>query len=307
MTPCVTCQVPLKNGNTKYCSHKCRRRKRNFICKNCGNPFDVKQYSERVYCSWACVLQSRKPKKIDKDALIRAMRKYRHGEYPNFAAIARVFKTRNGIMVAKWAKSYGIVDQKMQGPVVDGVYLPIFKTAIKSHPIKKSPLNKNYLKKRLFKRREIDPITHCWIWTGHWDDKGYGKMRIARPFDKEIGVHIVATHIWLGEPLPTTKIVFRKCNNRACFNPDHFILCENRVQLGKLCSKYGKRARGEKSGRAVISLTTALDVRDALNLGDETPKQIADRLGIKSHIVWQIAHKKTWKHIWKLKSEYQEV
>jgi len=299
---CVTCQGTLKNGNTKYCSHKCRRREQNFICKNCGEPFQLKNFSKRVYCSWACVLQARKPKKIDKDQLIQAMLQHRHGEFPNFAAIARLFKTRNGVMVAKWAKAYGLLDRKLQGPIVDGVYLPIPETAILSHPVKKTILDKDYLMKRLMKR--CDKTTGCWLWTGWCNNNGYGKMRLARPFEKEVAVHVVAAHVWLGEPLPTTNIIFRKCGNPSCFNPDHMILVKNRIELGELCGKYSKRARGENNGRSVIDLGTALDVRDALIMGGETPKQIADRLGLKSHIVLQIAHKKTWKHIWSLKHEY---
>jgi hypothetical protein len=239
---------------------------------------------------------------IDKEQLIQAMLKYRHGNFPNFAAIARVFKTRNGVMVAKWAKTYGIIDNNQQGPIVDGVYLPIPPDAILSHPIKSMILNKEHLKERLFKRYREEK--GCWIWTGHLNDNGYGMMRLARPFDKEVPVHVVAAHIWLNEPLPTTKIIFKKCGNPPCFNPDHFIICNDRIELGELCRKYGKRARGAANGRAVIDLAIALDVRDALILGGETPKQIADRLGINNHIVWQIAHRKTWKYIWKLKHEY---
>lgn len=295
----------MKNGNTSYCSHKCRRKNCNIICKNCLRPFEIKHFSTRVYCSWACVLQARKPKAIDKETLIQALLKFRHGERPNFAAIARQFHVRNGVMIAKWAQCYGIVDKNYKGPIVDGIYLPIPEDAIKSHPIKSTPFDKEYLKKRLFKRCEKDPITNCWVWTGHWSPQGYGRIRIARPFDKEIAVHTVAAHIWLDEPLPTTKLIFNKCRNRACFNPEHIIICKNRTELAKVCKKYKTQARGEKNGRTTITLETALDIRDALILDDEAPIEIARRLGVKKHIVWAIKHRKTWKYIWKMKHDYE--
>src|SRR5581483_11350806 len=122
---CLTCQNVIKNGNLKYCSFVCRRKNKIVICKNCDKEFTVKPYSARVYCSWKCVAHARKPRAIDKDTLVECLLKYRHGERPNYSAIARLFNLRNGVLVAKWAKAYGVVDSNYNGPIIKGVSLPV--------------------------------------------------------------------------------------------------------------------------------------------------------------------------------------
>jgi hypothetical protein len=72
----------------------------------------------------------------------------------------------------------------------------------------------------------------------------------------------------------------------------------------KLRKKYNLHQVGEKVSSAKISLATALDIRDAIKMGEETNKQIGERLNVNSRIVYSIRAKISWKHIWKIKHEY---
>lgn len=238
------------------------------------------------------------------EALIEAMLKYRYKDNPNWSVLEEKLNI-DVRTLKKWAKEYQLVDENNRGPIVNGEYLAV--DYGEPRPIRPHLTSKEYLTERLFRKREIDPFTDCWIWTGGWNRKGYGYLSLPRPHSRKYFlVHNLAAYIWLDMPLDNHKFIFHVCNMRACFNPKHFKVCKDRQTLSKLCGKHKRQPRGEDNGRAIITLETALDVRDALILGDETNKQIADRLGINNHIVYQIAHRKTWKHIWKLKSEYEE-
>ena len=70
------------------------------------------------------------------------------------------------------------------------------------------------------------------------------------------------------------------------------------AKAGKLRTPLGK-----KHPRWKIDLPMALDIRDGINMG-ETNKQIVKRLKVGTLIVNNIRRGRTWKYIWKLKSEY---
>jgi hypothetical protein len=233
--------------------------------------------------------------------LVEAMVKHRYADRPHWEGLEKLFG-HNVKTLLRWAREYKIIDEKNHGPIVNGEHLPV--VFGETRPVNPHLTSKEYLTKRLFNKREIEG--DCWVWTGGWNGKGYGYLSLPRPFnDRHYLVHDVAVFIWLDMPLDSHKFVFHTCGNRACFNPAHFKIVKNRKALSKLSGRYKRQPRGENNGRAKITLETALDVRDALIYGGETQKEIAERLGINSSIVYQIAHKITWKHIWKLKHEYE--
>jgi len=230
------------------------------------------------------------------------MLKHRYKDRPNWTTLEKALGS-DIKTVKRWAKDLNLVDKDNRGPIVNGEYLSA--AYGEPRPVRIHLTSKEYLEKRLLKKREIDPNTGCWMWVGGWNMRGYGYLSLPRPYSRRhYLVQNVAAYIWLDLPLDSSKFIFHTCNMRACFNPEHFKIAKDRKACSKLLGKYKRQPRGEDNGRAVITLETALDVRDALMIGEETNKQIADRLGINNHIVYQIAHKITWKHIWKMKSEY---
>ena len=158
------------------------------------------------------------------------------------------------------------------------------------------------LEQILFSKREIDPITNCWVWTGHWTTDGYGGMYISQGRGRKFClVHIVAARLWKGTRI-RREVIARdqsKCSCRACFNPDHLLVFANKAEQTKCRIKAGEFSfKGEKALSATITETTAIAIRDALVWGSETPTEIAKRLKIARHIVYQIKTKRTWKHVW---------
>jgi len=266
-------------------------------CKTCGVLVVKPRTLTQLYCSVKCVVRRLE---FNSEQIIEAMSKYRYKEKPNWTVVAKSLNA-NINTIKRWAKAHELLDEQGNGPIVDGQVIVKNCDEYEYKPINPYLVSQEHLMKRLIKNREIDEVTNCWIWIGNWNSNGYGCLSLPRPYnDRHFLVQNAAAYIWLNEPLITNKFIFHKCRMRACFNPDHLILCKNRKKLARLYPK----SKGEDNGRCIITLETALDVRDAIIFGEESNKQIADRLGIRNHIVWQIAHKRTWKHIWKLKHEY---
>lgn len=77
---------------------------------------------------------------------------------------------------------------------------------------------KGTLRERFEAKVSIEPNSGCWLWTGAYDGKGYGQMRIE-------GKNKIATHISLqlaGDPRTIDKpCALHKCDNPSCVNPAH--------------------------------------------------------------------------------------
>ncbi len=308
MHNCQFCQEPFKKKLKRqiYCSRECGFKAKKtipgFNCKTCNKFVDHPRSRSQRYCSHQCVvieLPPAPPIEIITDLLI----KHRFKDKPHWEQIRKALNV-DVRTARRWAKEHHLIDDDNCGPIVNGQHLVI---EYAPKPIDPCLISKEHLTERLMEKREVDEETHCWIWVGGWNKSGYGYMQLARPLDKKYWVHTIAAHIWLDEPLDTKRFVFHTCGVRACFNPEHFILCKDRKTLSKLMGKYHCQPRGENNGKTTISLAKALDIRDALKIGDETPRQIANRLEVNYSIVLQIAHRKSWKYIWKMKHEYQEA
>lgn len=75
-----------------------------------------------------------------------------------------------------------------------------------------------------------EPMSGCWLWTGHASKDGYGRFGMRNttgkgPRWKALEAHQVSWRIFRGDP-PTgttadSKVIDHVCNNRICVNPAH--------------------------------------------------------------------------------------
>jgi hypothetical protein len=75
-----------------------------------------------------------------------------------------------------------------------------------------------YTKERLNQRREIDPVTGCWLWRGANTPFGYG---VTTYRNIKVYVHRLAACLYLDLPLEGPHKVLHRCDNPPCFNPEH--------------------------------------------------------------------------------------
>jgi|SRR6267378_597111 len=74
------------------------------------------------------------------------------------------------------------------------------------------------IKAKLLRKRRIDE-NNCWIYTGHIDKKGYGRIGYGES-GKDRLVHRVSAEFWLPN-YKSELLVCHKCDNPPCFNPEH--------------------------------------------------------------------------------------
>lgn len=77
---------------------------------------------------------------------------------------------------------------------------------------------------------EKEPMSGCWLWTGHLSKDGYGRFGIKNESNtgyrwKAVEAHQVAWSLFKGERPQgmhnSSKVIDHVCNNRACVNPSH--------------------------------------------------------------------------------------
>ncbi len=134
-----------------------------------------------------------------------------------------------------------------------------------------------------------------WEWTGHRDEKGYGRMSMNGRFCR---VHRISLHLHSGFNIFDDLCVLHRCDNPWCVNPDHLFCGTNKDNSDDRDQK-GRNVvmRGSSNGRAKIDEATALAIKRALATGTEQQKQIAKRFQTTEWIVRAIKKGICWGHV----------
>ena len=66
-------------------------------------------------------------------------------------------------------------------------------------------------------------VDKCWRFTGKIESNGYGRIDFG---GKQIGVHRLSAHLFLGFNLNSDKLVLHKneCKYKDCWNPEHLYI-----------------------------------------------------------------------------------
>lgn len=92
---------------------------------------------------------------------------------------------------------------------------------------------------RLMPKVTVNPQTGCWVWNGYRNDDGYGQIDWG-------GLRWLthrATYTDQRGPIPDGMTLDHTCRNRACCNPWHLEVAEQRVNLYRGDSFVGLNAR----------------------------------------------------------------
>jgi hypothetical protein len=75
----------------------------------------------------------------------------------------------------------------------------------------------------LLDRCEVSP-EGCWLWTGLFNNGGYGSFRITSTGQRlTILAHRAAYEVFVGK-IPDTMLVCHRCDTPSCINPEHLFL-----------------------------------------------------------------------------------
>lgn len=157
------------------------------------------------------------------------------------------------------------------------------------------------LDRRLLRNRRIT-AGGCWEWTRTRNRKGYGKtayypdVRVKR----DVTVHRLAAHVWLGLPLDSTMQVNHKCDNPACFNPAHLYIGTQKQNMAD-CKERGRRGnvKGERNAMAKLQAEDVAEIRHVmLNRPPRgTQARLARKYGVSDAAVRHIVAGQAWRHV----------
>lgn len=174
---------------------------------------------------------------------------------------------------------------------------------------------------RLKSHTTLDPGTGCWLWTGGTNRQGYGKSNVGKQKMLSHRAAWIVTH----GPIPAGMSVCHRCDVPACCNPDHLFLGTAADNVADRDRK-GRTARGDRSGSRLhpdrlargrrngsrlhperlmrgeqvnTAKVTADDVRTIRRLASEgvRPGVLQRRFGLNQRSVWNIVHRRTWRHV----------
>jgi hypothetical protein len=128
----------------------------------------------------------------------------------------------------------------------------------------------------------------CMVFAGAKKSDGYGSVTWGGVTSK---AHRIVYELKRG-PIPAGMCVMHSCDNRACINPEHLSLGTNADNTKDRDHK-NRQARGEKSGRAVLSENAVRSIRAS----EASYADLAKRYGVGETAVRSAKLGLSWRHV----------
>lgn len=165
-------------------------------------------------------------------------------------------------------------------------------TPLSEEQKKKMSLTKTQdINKRFWEKVDITDFFECWNWLANKNRRGYGDFRYLKG-------HISAPRMaWILTKgnIPNGMYVCHHCDNPSCCNPAHLFLGTPQNNVQDMVNK-GRQRKGESQVNAKLTGKEVLEIRELAKNG-QFQYEIAKLYGISQRLVWNIIHRKAWKHL----------
>lgn len=135
----------------------------------------------------------------------------------------------------------------------------------------------------------VDSSGDCWLWQGHRDDRGYGRLTRLAKSPVPILAHRHAWELANGRPVPEGMYVCHHCDTPPCVNPTHLFIGtardNNDDKLAKGRGVPPPHARGAMHHAVSITDVVVREVREQYAAGTATLKTLAAECGVSPSTV----------------------
>jgi len=140
------------------------------------------------------------------------------------------------------------------------------------------------------------PVTNCLLWTKYTGAYGYGHTcKLVDGKWKNVKAHRAAYEERFG-PVPDGLCVCHKCDTPAGCNPEHLFLGTHAENMQDMKQK--KRAvghAGQSHPRTKLKDSDIPTIRELIKT--ESCVAVAERYGVKKHVIHDISRGRHWSHI----------
>lgn len=137
---------------------------------------------------------------------------------------------------------------------------------------------------------KVNKTNTCWLWTASTKN-GYGNITI----EGKVRYAHRLSFIWHKGPIPDGLFVLHRCDVHSCINPDHLFLGTQTDNM-KDCLDKKRFQFGEQHYATHLTATDVLRIRE-LCAGGNTQRRVGQMFGLGQRTVFEIVHRKTWKHV----------
>jgi hypothetical protein len=142
------------------------------------------------------------------------------------------------------------------------------------------------IKNRLTPKRQVNPDTGCWDFTGSITANGYGHISFRGKMEY---THRVAAILYLNFDRESDLIVMHRCDRPSCFNPAH-------LKIGTQTENMRDAAKKGRMGANKLTAEQAGEIKYLLGRGS-TYLPLARQFGVSTTAIGQIARGDTWRDV----------
>lgn len=153
------------------------------------------------------------------------------------------------------------------------------------------------LEERFWKHVNKLSEDECWPWTGATTRGGYAQLSVGRykPDATIWGVHRLSYILHKGE-IPDGMLILHSCDNPRCVNPKHLRVGTTLDNMRDRHAK-GHYSVGSQNTAAKLTEADVAEIRRIYNTSRTSTKVIAKQFSITREHAWNIATRRSWKHI----------